>query len=114
MSGASLTPLEWLGFEVAVQEALYLHRKWGVARLIRVMVQHPDRTLRVDQLITLCKRYGFAGVHPRSLKIYICFAREALDDLGFPTAINTVYGIGYSMPAETADKIRDYILGRLA
>lgn len=109
----SLTPLEWLGVEELCCCVLHVHSKRGVARLLRVFLQHPGQTLSLDRLASLCAKQGFAGVHQVSAKSYISWLRYALHDLGLGYGIETVRGQGYRVPAADAERIKAFVLAEL-
>lgn len=75
-----MTPLERLGFEVAAGRLLETHN--GVGRLLRILVERPDRATPAG---TLAELVGVANAE--TVRTYACLLRSGLKDIGITARI---------------------------
>jgi DNA-binding winged helix-turn-helix (wHTH) protein len=90
--------LEWLGLELALGR-YFIGKGEGKGMLLARMCRSAGRPLTPERL-TLNSNLSVEAV-----KVYICFLRQSLDELGFEVTIETVRGIGYRISPEDAEKV---------
>ena len=70
-------------------------------RLLRLLLEQPERAFTREQLKTGVWGYG-AKLDPRSISVYLGRLRRALTENGEPNLIRTITGHGYSLDATCA------------
>lgn len=98
--------LERLGFECAAADWLEADR--GRARLLRLMVLSPGQPMSLDRVAHV-RGGGRRTMTDLSVRQQISTLRSALNDLGFPGAIVSVRGVGWSVEPDVAAEIVDIV-----
>lgn len=101
-----MNSLERLGFECALADWLEADR--GRARLLRLIVEGGGQPVKLDR-VTHVRGGGRRTMTALSVKQQISSLRSALKDLGFPGAIVTVRGLGWSVAADVGAEIVEIV-----
>jgi DNA-binding winged helix-turn-helix (wHTH) protein len=73
-------------------------------KLLRVLLEHPDRTLTREQLAEWAWGSAF-GCRTSEVEVYVSRLRRKLEGVGSPRLIETVRGVGYRLvPPEGLDR----------
>lgn len=97
-----LSPLEWLGVEMALRR--YFLKSDPQATILARLVSRAGLTVRDDDLVLNTPH------HPGTIKVYVCYLRKAMVDLGFKVRIENVKDCGYRISESGAVEI----MGRIA
>ena len=116
-SRATMTELEWLGWEVLAARALHIGS--ASAAVLRCIVQHAPETVTYGQLAEGVAAIPRVAAHgPRTSvkawKVHVSWIRVGLSEAGYSAladAITSTWGVGYWMQAEEAEWIADLVLG---
>jgi len=109
-----MTPQErlyWLGFERASTHAI---RAKGCGALLAALVRTAPKPVNANSVVP-SYRTEAGHLKASSVKIGISQLRSALEDVGFPDAIETVpseYGVhwgGYRIASDKAEKIKAFV-----
>lgn len=114
----SMSELEWLGWETLAQQRLNLRRRPGMARVLRQLVQHRGVALSAERLSSLGS-CSVSSLTASSIKVYLCYLREALTDVGLktvPTARRAFLGwdATYELTRDEGAKVFAFVLGEVA
>lgn len=106
---SALNRLELAGWTVLASERLGIKRSDATA--LREMVMRPGRKVPYSRLDEC---FGAKSPNPaaRRLPTYMARLRNALEDVGIPRfAIQNEPGLGYAIPAQHAQRVREIVEG---
>lgn len=106
--------------ELAGLDAEARHAGWGLAldlhraaelRLLAYFLRHPGHAVHRAALMEVA---GFADSdeNPRTVDVYICRLRKALDAVGLAGVIQTIWAHGYRMTAASGRRVREVLAAR--
>jgi DNA-binding winged helix-turn-helix (wHTH) protein len=94
--------LEWLGLELALMRYFVGYRP-SQATILARLCRHAGKVMSPDRLTIN------SATNPDVVPVYVCYLREAMDDLGFAARVENVKGAGYRLSEEGANEVWERI-----